>query len=81
MNIQAESLLKRKLLFNGMSKRQTPADCQEVQVKVTFTELFFTRLLPCNWISFNFTCTDLLFFTRHSGKFMVVTAKHNKKWT
>ena len=33
---------------------------------------------PCgslNWIYFNFTYTDLLFFTGHSGTFMVATAK------
>ena len=55
----------------------TPADCQEVQVKETFTERFFTRLLlHCNWIYFNFTYTDLLFFTGHSVEHRNLQNKH-----
>ena len=55
----------------------TPADCQEVQVKEIFTERFFTRLLlHCNWIYFNFTYTDLLFFTGHSVELKNLQNKH-----
>ena len=41
---------------------------------------FFTRLLlQCNWIYFNFNYTALLFFSEHSGTFMVATAKHQQQ--
>ena len=63
-----------------MSIMETPADCQEVQVNVSFAELVFSRiLLHCNWIYFNFSYTDLLFFTGHSGTFMVANAKHQQQ--